>query len=79
MDPNDAAIVPPQRSRWTRTLTCPHCHREFDYDWYPGASLSAVRLGDRRYLKCPLCGKWGTFDIYHTIVRRPGDPPASPP
>jgi len=52
-------------------LTCPKCHREFDYDWVPGGSFTAVRLGTARYMACPLCRKWSMFDIYHTIVARP--------
>lgn len=26
--------------------------------WIPGASLKAVRLGFKRYQRCPVCGKW---------------------
>jgi hypothetical protein len=69
-----------QRSR----LTCPKCHRSFDYDWIPGASFTAVRLGTGRYMACPLCRKWSYFDVYHTLVARPPGgtsdaPPGSPP
>ncbi len=56
-----------QRSR----LTCPKCGGTFDYDWVPGASLTAVRLGTGRYMACPLCHKWSYFDIYSTMVERP--------
>ena len=28
--------------------------------WVVGSSLKAVRLGDRRYQCCPVCGKWRT-------------------
>ena len=55
-----------QRSR----LACPKCHGAFDYDWVPGASISAVRLGTSRYMACPLCGKWSVFDVYDTMVGR---------
>jgi len=48
---------------WTRRLRCPHCHREFDYDLIPGASLTALRLGTSRYMRCPLCQKFGLFDL----------------
>ncbi len=69
-----------QRSR----LTCPKCHRVFDYDWIPGASFTAVRLGTGRYMACPLCGRWSYFDLYGTLVARPpgggaGSPPSVPP
>lgn len=56
-----------QRSR----LTCPECHREFDYDWVPGGSFTAVRLGTGRYMACPLCQKWSYFNIYNTMITRP--------
>jgi hypothetical protein len=50
-----------QRSR----LDCPKCHRTFDYSWVPGAALTAVRLGRRRYMACPLCHRWSTFDVWN--------------
>jgi predicted RNA-binding Zn-ribbon protein involved in translation (DUF1610 family) len=51
-------------------LLCPKCGREFDYDWIPGASFTAVRLGTGRYMSCPLCGKWSVFDVYGTMTKR---------
>ncbi|MFZ0699072.1 MAG: hypothetical protein WAN74_02610 [Thermoplasmata archaeon] len=45
------------------TLTCPHCGGHFEYDFVWGASPSAIRLGTKRYMKCPLCSRWGTFDL----------------
>ncbi len=63
-------------------LHCPKCRTEFDYDWVPGVSFSAVRLGTGRYMACPSCGGWSYFDLYGTIVRRPAPeapPPAPPP
>ncbi len=62
-----------QRSR----LTCPKCGKTFDYEWVPGAALTAVRLGNSRYMACPLCHKWSTFNIYDTVV--PASPPADAP
>lgn len=44
-------------------LTCPKCGQPFDYDYIPGASTSAIRLGGSRYMACPLCGKFSTFPI----------------
>ena len=61
-----------QRSR----LRCPKCGQTFDYDWVPGASFSAVRLGRDRYMACPLCGHWSTFDVVGGLV--PSGPAASP-
>ena len=54
-------------------LSCPKCGQAFDYDWVPGASVSAVRLGTHRYLACPQCGKWSTFDVYGSMIRRPAE------
>jgi len=51
-------VTPP-----TLPLECPACGRSFNYDYIPGASVSALRLGGRRYMRCPLCGKFGFFDL----------------
>lgn len=69
-------------------LRCPKCEQEFDYDWIPGASFTAVRLGPARYMACPLCHRWSTFDLYGHLVARtpvtsydaplPARPPAPP-
>jgi hypothetical protein len=63
-----------QRSR----LTCPKCQQAFDFDFVPGASVSALRLGTGRYMACPLCHKWSYFDLYESRVARtaPGPPVA---
>lgn len=54
-------------------LTCPNCHQMFDYDFVPGASLTAVRLGSSRYMACPMCGKHAVFDLSQRVARdRPG-------
>lgn len=55
-------------------LTCPKCSRTFDLDYLPGASFTALRLGHSRYMACPLCGKWSTFDLRE---RRPREAPPS--
>ena len=54
-------------------LTCPKCHETFDFDYLPGASLTAARLGRSRYMACPLCHKWSTFDL--SAARLPVEPP----
>ncbi|MEM0129768.1 MAG: hypothetical protein QXG65_06400 [Thermoplasmata archaeon] len=59
-------------------LTCPHCGKTFDYEWIPGASLTAVRLGSSRYMACPLCHKWSTFNVVDTLVPRDPDPARAP-
>ena len=56
-------------------LTCPKCHQTFDYDYVPGASVTALRLGKSRYMSCPLCHQWSTFDL--TAERLPVEPPKS--
>lgn len=57
-------------------LVCPKCHQTFDYDFVPGASVTALRLGTSRYMACPLCHKWSTFDM--TGNRLPATPHAGP-
>ena len=51
------------RHHYTSLLACPNCNRTFDYEWVPLASFSAVRLGKERYLQCPLCQEWSTFNM----------------
>jgi hypothetical protein len=51
---------------WTRRLRCPHCQGEFDYDLVPGMSATALRLGTSRYMRCPLCRRFGVFSLKGT-------------
>jgi hypothetical protein len=44
-----------------RRLTCPKCGGQFDYEFVPSASFTAIRLGNSRYTRCPLCRKFATF------------------
>jgi len=46
-----------------RRLRCPHCQKEFEYDLVPGMSVTALRLGTSRYMRCPLCRRWGVFPL----------------
>jgi hypothetical protein len=48
---------------WTRHLRCPKCGGEFDYEFVPGASFTALRLGNARFMRCPLCHKFATFPM----------------
>lgn len=64
-------VVAMRTRHYTSTLTCPNCQRTFEYKWVPLASFSAVRLGKSRYLKCPLCNQWATFNIRDTRVQEP--------
>jgi hypothetical protein len=47
----------------TRHLTCPKCGGEFDYEFVPGGSFTAVRLGTSRFMRCPLCHKFSVFSL----------------
>ena len=49
-------------------LTCPKCSKTFDYDFVPGASVTALRLGTSRYMACPLCHRWSSFDMNTTRI-----------
>jgi len=49
-------------------LDCPKCSGEFDYAFLPGGSFTSVRLGNSRYLQCPICHKWSVFNIWNTRV-----------
>lgn len=62
-----------QKSR----LTCPKCGETFDYEWVPGAALTAVRLGNSRYMACPLCHHWSTFNLVETAVPESPPPPSA--
>jgi len=56
------------RHHYTSRLSCPSCQRSFDYQWVPLMSFNAVRLGTNRYLQCPLCHEWASFNIMKTRV-----------
>lgn len=50
-------------------LTCPKCRQEFDYDFIPGASVTAIRLAGRHYMACPLCHRWSLFPVAAGVVQ----------
>jgi hypothetical protein len=54
-----------------RRLTCPKCGGQFDYEFVPGGSVTAVRLGTSRYLRCPLCHRFATFRVFGEGTRVP--------
>ena len=73
------SLPDPTASRWTRRLACPHCHGEFDYALVPGASVTAIRLGTSRYMRCPLCHRFAVFPLRRSSTEREGrgfTPPA---
>lgn len=49
-------------------LKCKKCGGEFDYAYLPGGSLTSIRLGNSRLLRCPICKKWSIFNIVNTRV-----------
>lgn len=44
-------------------LKCKKCGTEFDYAFVPSASVTAIRLWNRRYFSCPQCHKASLFNI----------------
>ena len=54
---------------YTSRLVCQKCHDEFRYDWVPGGSFNAIRLGKYRYMRCPKCYKWSMFDVWHSRIK----------
>ncbi len=61
------------RHHYTSTLACPPCHSTFEYKRVPLASFSALRLGTSRYLECPLCHEWSTYNLHGTKAQDPGN------
>ncbi len=59
-----------ERSR----LHCPKCGKTFDYEWVPLAAATAVRLGSSRYMACPLCHHWSTFNVAGAVIPEPTPP-----
>lgn len=49
-------------------LKCPKCDHEFVYEWIPGASLTSIRIGKSRYMKCPNCHKRSLFNVWDTRI-----------
>lgn len=47
----------------TSILKCRKCGFRFNYSFIPGASVSAVRLGSSRYMRCPKCSRFGLFNL----------------
>ena len=44
-------------------LQCRKCGYRFNYEFIPGMSVDAMRLGMDRYMRCPKCRKWGRFSL----------------
>ncbi len=44
-------------------LECRKCGYRFNYEFIPGMSVDAMRLGMDRYMRCPKCRKWSRFSL----------------
>jgi hypothetical protein len=53
----------------TVEVACPKCGAKFNYTFVPGMSLSSVRLGGYRYMKCKKCKKFAMFHIYSKLTK----------
>jgi hypothetical protein len=66
----------------TRRLLCSKCGGSFDYEYIPGASLTAIRLGNARYMRCPICQRFSVFKMTGPeapLARSPVPPPDGAP
>ncbi|MGB9125043.1 MAG: hypothetical protein WA833_09175 [Nitrosotalea sp.] len=61
-------VLPSKGYGYLSRLTCTKCSHTFDYRWLPGGSFTAIRLGNRRYMRCPSCHKWSMFNVWSTRV-----------
>jgi|GEM_PF-6553916 len=64
-------LLPRYGPRYTSRLICPVCRKVFYFHWVLGATLTFLRYGNRRRLKCPYCGQVNTFNIASTRVSQP--------
>ena len=61
-------LLPRYGPHYTSRLFCPGCRKVFNFHWVPGATLTSLRYGNRRRLRCPYCSEVNTFDIASTRV-----------
>ncbi|XHH08837.1 MAG: hypothetical protein ACFCUE_14910 [Candidatus Bathyarchaeia archaeon] len=64
-------LLPRYGPHYKSRLVCPNCRKVFNFHWIPGATLTSLRFGNRRRLKCPYCNTVNTFDIVSTRVSQP--------
>jgi len=64
-------LLPRYGPHYTSRLVCPMCKKVFNFHWVPGATLTSLRYGNRRRLKCPYCRQVNMFDIASTRVSQP--------
>ncbi|XES77477.1 MAG: hypothetical protein ACBZ72_01050 [Candidatus Bathyarchaeia archaeon] len=63
-------LLPRYGPHYTSRLTCPHCRKQFNFHWVPGATLTSLRYGNRRRLHCPYCNMLSTFEIAKTRISK---------
>ena len=51
------SVTTPRASRWDRIVVCGQGHY-YHTLWWPLGSFKAVRLGNRRYQRCPVGRHW---------------------
>jgi len=61
-------LLPRYGPHYTSRLVCPNCRKFFSFHWVPGATLTSLRFGNKRRLRCPYCGQVNTFEIASTRV-----------
>jgi hypothetical protein len=44
-------------------MLCLKCDQIFDYEYFRGVSVTALRFGSTRYMRCPLCGQYSRFNM----------------
>ncbi|MGD6852419.1 MAG: hypothetical protein ACQCN6_10210 [Candidatus Bathyarchaeia archaeon] len=64
-------LLPRYGPHYTSRLTCPHCHKTFNFHYIPGATITSIIQRNYRTLKCPYCHIKSTYDIAATRVRTP--------
>ncbi len=64
-------LLPRYGPHYTSRLTCQNCKRAFNYHWVPGATLTSLRYGNSRRLRCPYCNQPAKYNIAKTRVTKP--------
>ncbi len=72
-------LLPRYGPHYTSRLTCPNCKKTFNFHWVPGATLTSLRYGNKRRLKCPYCHTKSTFDIVRTRISKTQTAPTPKP
>jgi hypothetical protein len=54
--------------KWLAMARCTVCQREYECEWIPGVSFSAIRWGPRRYQKCLACRTFGWSEFLKYVA-----------